>query len=662
MKNALKKTVSLIICVLFFLTYTLSLYAADDLDSKVEIKLVPGNNRVVINGKSVLAQKPFMKDNYLYIPVRTVVEAFGGDVTWYGEDKINIAYRDVSVDFSIGGKKYTVNQMERELPVVPVTVNDATMVPLQLVTSSFGIAASLDPDTNITTLVLEDDGALTDLTFLLDNIVKSKVGNSYFGWTINVPKGSRICNISFNSRYVYIENEFREMGIEIDVETNEGKDIEELYDEMNNNSYKCIDGEIVKTYINLNANPAYADFLFTNSYDEAVYQRVFVENGYVYNVKLSSTKESDPEIIKDNQYYKSIIDSFKLTDSLNLNDTQDLSKVEYGLARYENYLLAEDNSKYFTWELHVPPEWDILSDEGNNPFLTDIGLDNKEYVSIEIENIKEYSSLQEYGDEIKNYYDKNFNHKYYELLESKISRLAGYESYNLKYSVLFGKANYVYNESIIIVNNLAYDITVKAPKEKYEKMEANYIKMLNSLKISYKKSILEKGLEKYSYNQRKSRIGEDDNIVTYENKVYEWNIKLAGYWTKNSPPESEIESFINSKTGAVILIESLENSSVDPKTTEEERFRILRAATANNYKFINKSEHIVNGRNVKTYTYRIENDEEETFADVSFHIVDGAKYSYCYMSALPELTTSENNVKEMQEIWESFLPLTSKTR
>jgi hypothetical protein len=88
-----------------------------------------------------------------------------------------------------------------------------------------GIRISRDSSGSISEIILEDDGALSDLTFLTGGISKQKVGNSYFGWSMDVPKGSKISSTSFNSKYILMENEQRAISLEVLLEAKEDRSL-----------------------------------------------------------------------------------------------------------------------------------------------------------------------------------------------------------------------------------------------------------------------------------------------------------------------------------------------------------------------------------------------------------------------------------------------------
>lgn len=657
MKTVYRRLTSYVLCFVLLATCSVAAFA-ENKDSMLEIKIVEGSSTISISGEAIPAEKSFKNGNMLFIPLRAVLEAFGAEVSRMDGNKINITYRDVSMDITVGEKQCLVNQAEKELVQAPVFVNGTTMVPLQLVTDFFGARSSYNASTKTTSILLEDDGALNDLSFLTGSISKEKIGNSYFKWSMNVPKGSTINQTSFNSKYVLVENEQRQISLEVSIHVDSGKKIKDYYNELEENPQGMLNAELLDSSLNTEASSSYGEFLYANLYDEAVFHRVYIENGYIYNIILTSYTESNPQKLKGNSYFKSIMDSFKPAYSYAAPDIQDLSKIKFGLAKYENYINSDTGKKYFTWELSVLPEWDVLYTNTENPYYTEIGTSKKEYLSIEILNDKNVQDIESYGNKIADFYKTNFNEKYFEILDRKTVQLAGLKACEFSFRVTVGTNKYRYKEFFILSDSLIYDITLKTPDEKYEEKEVNFNKMLDTFKL-YKKDVsnLLSDMEKYAFSLEKTRVGKNDESAVFENKTYGWSLKLPGYWNKSGGQDDSLLSFSNKKVGAAILVEAVENTPQTAKLEDNEKFFYLRSMIDSGAKPVSVETFKFKGFNVKSYVFRLENAEEETFVNITINIIQGKKYSYSYLGAIPDLCTSESNLKEMKSIWESFTVL-----
>ncbi len=75
---------------------------------------------------------------------------------------------------------------------------------------------------------------------------------------------------------------------------------------------------------------------------------------------------------------------------------------------------------------------------------------------------------------------------------------------------------------------------------------------------------------------------------------------------------------------------------------------------SSNIELVSKDSFVGKGGSIRYYSYRLEDEEEENYADIAIYMMDRGKYSYCFMYAVPDLCTSAGSLKELRDIWESF--------
>ncbi|HHW00396.1 MAG TPA: copper amine oxidase N-terminal domain-containing protein [Clostridiaceae bacterium] len=656
-----RKLVLTVVLLVMILSSVLPAYGLNEDDFKTVIKLKPGSGTIAINGKSYSAESPFVEGGTLFVPLRLILEAFGAEVNWQGNNKVNIIYGDYSFDLTVGDRKYFVNQDEKQFDTPPRYKKDKIMIPLSFIEEYFDVSVSKDEQTGTVTVILEDDGALTDLSFLIGSISESKIGDSYYGWSIDVPRGSRVGFITFNSKYIYVENDQRDIGIEVYIDTNVEGSLKDYYEKVSDSPMDFMDGIMVDCTLNSDKNPQYVEILYINDYEEAAIQRLYTNNRYLYKVVLTSYSETEPENIIDNKFFISLLNSFRLGYKGFEDGVQDLSKVEFGMAKYENYITDDSYRKHFSWEMKLPPEWDEMDTHSDNPYVTRLGKNEKEYVVVELAAVESEFKMDEFITKLLDYYKGNFNEKCYEFQRSGKSSVGGRESHNIVYKLVNGMNTYVVEENFLVAGDLLYNITIKSPEDKYKLQKTTYNKILESFSYSSKEqSSLKDGLKKYSYASNRNRVGKNDDISKYINNEYEWKIELAGYWTKGSELDSSVQTFYNDRTGAIILIEAVENEDFSKTADDKAKFAFLSNIISQDVELKNEGSLTFKGHKVKTYTYRMEDEEEDIYMDFQVYVMNTGTYSYCYISAISDLYASEKNLKEMQEIWNSFTPALKK--
>ncbi len=630
--------------------------AASNDKGRLEITLVRDKAGITANGIVVSAPKPFAAENVLYIPMKAVLETMGADVETSADGDIRVTYRDVAAEIRIGSNRLVVNQANLTLPAPPVLSGTTVMVPLDFLKLCFNVNTTYDKATGRAVILLESDGSLSDLSFLTGSIMKARVGNSYFGWSIALPKGTRTTLLSFNSKEVQFENEHYGIAISVAVELNKGKTLQQYFDQLEEDPYSVLGVELIDASVYPDASPQYIELLYTSSYNEAVYERIYAKDDKFISVSAVSFSEANPAVLLKNKAVKAAYDSFSLSYKGNSADTAELSKVNFGLAPYYNYISSETTGKkYLTWEMSVLPEWDLRDAQNPAPFFTQFDGNPGEYVKVEVQSAGDNTDIGSIGKKMAGLYEKNFNPAYFKMNSFEEKQTAGYASYSMQFEVKYGSRRYGYEERLILSDGIVYDITFKTPVEVFAKKRDAFDKMLETFKPAAKdRDKIQTELQKTAFNESKNRIGKDDKAVQYENKAYKWKLSLPGYWMKSSSTGQSFESFYDKSTGATVMVEASALKGSDSEKPDQERFLSMRLSDRMSEEPVKTYTEQVKGRNVKAYQYRIDDEENDNFADVTFYVFDEGGYRYCFTKTIPDLTSSEFNINSLNTIWQSF--------
>jgi hypothetical protein len=630
--------------------------ASAQAQDSLEILLTEGKASLTANGVSVPCQKPFKKDGMLYIPLKTVLETMGADVEAAADGTVLVTFRDAAAKVKTGVREFTVNGEKKVLPAAPALSGNTLMIPLDFVKLCFDVTAAYDDKTGKATILLKDDGSLSDLSFLTGSVTASKAGNSYFGWSISLPTGTRVATNSFSSKYVLFENDHYGFDLEISAISSGGKNLQQYYEGLKEDPYTVLGEEPLDVSLNLEAKPQYIEILSNDSYDEAVYGRLYVKGGNCLSVVVTSYDEVNPSKLKKDRTVKEMTDSFSLDYKGGGTDTADLSSVKNGLARYSSYVTSETTGKkYLSWEMSVLPEWDLKSASSSTPLNVQFDGAAGEYIKVELDIPDEKEDTEAAGKKLVESYAKNFNPAFYALKSSGLTRTEGLNCYELSFEVKYGSKLYHYIERLIVENGILYDITFKSPAEAFTKELPNFNKMVATFKTaaSDKDKILDV-LQKEEFNDTKNNVGKDDTQVIYENKTYKWKLTLPGYWQKSSSSGQSLESFYDANAGALIAVEASSAKTGETAKTDKERFLSMRFYDKITDKPLKTTTEQDKDRSVTIYQYRIDNAESETYADVYYYVFEEGGYRYCFMTMIPDLTTSEFNLDSLKSIRESL--------
>ncbi|PKM83265.1 MAG: hypothetical protein CVU89_00475 [Firmicutes bacterium HGW-Firmicutes-14] len=152
-----------ILIVLAQLGSTILIPSSATAQSSTTIELWIGNSSMSVNGiqKPIDAQgtKPILYEGRTLLPIRAVMEAFGGKVAWESSaSKITVTLEKNSLSLWIGKPQASLNGATLNIDsanpkVVPILVNGRTMVPLRFVGESLGIDVQYDDATRKITLL-----------------------------------------------------------------------------------------------------------------------------------------------------------------------------------------------------------------------------------------------------------------------------------------------------------------------------------------------------------------------------------------------------------------------------------------------------------------------------------------------------------------------------
>lgn len=133
-----------------------------DLDggySEKSIKLQIDNSIMTVDGKRTMIDSqshdtvPVIVNDRTLMPVRAVVEAIGGEVSWNGEAReTTLKYSGKEIKLTIDSITAYADGAENTLDVAPQIINDRTMLPLRFIAENFGLNVDWDGAGRIVTV------------------------------------------------------------------------------------------------------------------------------------------------------------------------------------------------------------------------------------------------------------------------------------------------------------------------------------------------------------------------------------------------------------------------------------------------------------------------------------------------------------------------------
>ncbi len=137
------------ICTLFICTSV----AFADIKSDVVVSLQIDNPIMEINGKDTeidigRGTKPIVMNGRTLVPIRAIIEAFGGTVDWDGGTQtVLLTIEDDTIKLVVDSNTAYLNDNAETLDVAPTVINGRTMLPIRFVAERFNLNVSWDQNT-----------------------------------------------------------------------------------------------------------------------------------------------------------------------------------------------------------------------------------------------------------------------------------------------------------------------------------------------------------------------------------------------------------------------------------------------------------------------------------------------------------------------------------
>jgi predicted secreted protein len=108
--------------------------------AKIVIVLTVGTNIVTVDGKATSVDAaPEIVNSRTFVPIRFIAETFGSTVEWLPQSRgITITLGDTTIGLQIGKATAVINGNTIALEAAPYIKNSRTMVPLRVISESFG--------------------------------------------------------------------------------------------------------------------------------------------------------------------------------------------------------------------------------------------------------------------------------------------------------------------------------------------------------------------------------------------------------------------------------------------------------------------------------------------------------------------------------------------
>lgn len=425
-----KKAVSVIlaVCMLFGLCYGTLAEETAPVD-KVEISFALGDKVLMINGEAVESEcAPYtVGEGVTLVPVRIITEAFGAKVDWEeATQTVTLTYQDVTIQLVIGSGTALVNGNEVELLAPPEINQDRTMVPLRFISENFGADVGWDGSTDRITIVKEaseNNGPITNIEEILNHSDKERVGDSYFGWSVQRVPDMQLSYKQSDGFYTVLTSESKHMELfvmiyDLGENSDEISELKQIIKE-DSASYTQISMEEKKI-----GNIPYIHAQYKDK-DYYVDDRAYLTDEYVFSVMTYVPADQNAGVFNE---AVEVVDTFQF--NFDAEITENLSQIgEDGM-----YLFVDAKMGVL---MKLPAGWHSVTDEDIDNEFAFTYIEDKQAVgsgNISVYSISSAGSAEDFANADRNGFLDEFNSEYTTCSDIQTTTIMGLTAYTYTYS------------------------------------------------------------------------------------------------------------------------------------------------------------------------------------------------------------------------------------
>lgn len=347
-----KRRSTLILQAALAVLLVLSLLPAGSVMAKqggpLTLVLKVGSGTAAVNGEEFRIAPPVLRNGSVLVPLGAFKQAFGSVVTLGENNAVKVALGAHTATMAIGSGTASVDGRQVKLAAAPRMVNGVLMAPLRFLADALGAKITAGSGGSLVISLPAEQGSGTGEgdEFTDSESGKTRVGNSYYGWSLNYPSdlivgdsGDEESVATFMSATgaYYLEIHASELPVPL----NADELLEQLVDESRDNGEGVLDREAVES-----AAAPYARIVSRDANGALWESRSYAANGRLYDLYLT---DDNAVSYKDLAQYAGLLDSFRPEFGAGDASIRDLSTVKDGL--------REAGSKDYGISLLVPAGW-----------------------------------------------------------------------------------------------------------------------------------------------------------------------------------------------------------------------------------------------------------------------------------------------------------------
>ncbi|MFC5469782.1 stalk domain-containing protein [Cohnella suwonensis] len=557
-----KKGLALLLALVMLIAAAIPAEAAAAGTKEIRVKV--GSAQMKINGEAIKIQAPFLSANNVMVPlsVFTNAKGFGAKLQMTNNKVIKLTYLKHVVTMTTGSKAATIDGKKSTLAVAPANKNSVLMVPLVPVAKAFGAAQKNDAATKEIVLSFKsatapaggtgsagNAGSGSSISIIDSDFGKSKIGDSYYGWSMSYPTGLLKADQSSDGDMIIFQDVKKEYELGVFVEeakneltTNEKRT--SIYDHFTKTE-KAVDIRTVS-----GAAGSYEKIVSKNNEGYFFESRAIQANGFLYVIYFGKLATSASELDR----YSKVLDSFKTSFDRSDVSLKDFTQIIDG---YKTFSDAD-----YGMDVKLPKEWSIDDKSAYPSFYTDGA-----YVFVDISSKNAGDTADAWLKRKLSRFEQTFAPEYRKVLEQKdvvwngvpakalkISYSADTETWWEEYEVFAIQGEYRYYTEISYLDSQKttyaslFDTVLRTLTVNTATVEKNFGLILDDVDDADRTSTVTKKSEKYGYGVTFQQYwtGVSKN---FEEESVEYSFGGGGFgvdaWTEPESSFAEVAGFID---------------------------------------------------------------------------------------------------------------------
>ncbi|WP_217597091.1 stalk domain-containing protein [Cohnella sp. GbtcB17] len=592
--------------------------------TQVVIKLKLGSGQMTVDGVAATVQPPFQQKGVTFIPLSVLTKGIGAQLQLTDNKKMTLTHSaSLKVVMATGSKTAYVNGVQKALPAAPVAVKGVMMVPLraaELLGAKVAFTASTKEIVIKGTRAAAGGGKGTIDT----DAGKSKIGDSYFKWSMNYPTGLAQNYQTGTGDFISFQDVKKNYYLSISVE-----EAKEVLTAKEQREYLegYIDDETVLNVKEITLPSGKFQTMVTKSSDGFYYEyRAIQANDRFYILMFGKSAKAASELTAN----KPLLDSFAPQFDAKNAALKDLSKVKDGVVTYKD---AD-----YGLTIQLPPEWEEGYEDGISYYNGD------DSITFDITSLKAGDTLDAWVKRQIGAVDNRLTDKYKEPAVVSDIIWNGIPAKLVKFSLTQDGTTWVDHYEIFAVKGAYKYDTGYTYERDGGSNQADILDMLQkSMKVDFAK------VEK-TFGQVPDADDDIDqnNTVTKTSKKFGYSITVPEDWTQaGMDMERDTVTFDDAGFNFVIVMEKGPTMQGYPEMMEK-------AYTSSGiWKVDSRTDETFAGEKAvkMTLTPIVTSN---TGGKITAYLIEKNGGIYLIQAAMSDASATEFNLKRIEEAFKSF--------